>query len=467
MNRSDFIKNVAVLGAMPFVISKAGAEGKKSSNKTKNSGFILPKKIFKIGRNKLSVALPEAYKDKTENLQLSLLCGDGAWLFKEKKPSFAGENALKFEVADGKLSADADFERECRYTLLVKDKTIKIDKAKKNRLKNIVAAFPLYALKPDLYALAPFKGDSHIHSTNSDGKNKPQEVALRCYEVGLDYQAISDHKTYETSQDMKNLFAKFPTSMSFLNAEECHESYVHVHNFGGNQSVSNYIKNNRAEFEKSVEAIKNTLPRDLPDSVISNVAIAEAEFDLIRRFGGIAVLNHPFWYPQLKGKFVHLESGILNLLSDRKKYDAYEYINSSCGHVTASMAANHYPYHAAPKPIMGCSDAHRVEMQGTGYTIVFAKNSCFDELKKSILSNLSVAAYELETKTKKCVFIFGDNRLADFAYFLLDEYFPEHDDLIAREGKLIESALKENSSDFSEIEKISSQVKKMYDSARG
>ena len=157
----------------------------------------------------MSVALPEAYKDKTENLQLSLLCGDGAWLFKEKKPSFAGENALKFEVADGKLSADADFERECRYTLLVKDKTIKIDKAKKNRLKNIVAAFPLYALKPDLYALAPFKGDSHIHSTNSDGKNKPQEVALRCYEVGLDYQAISDHKTYETSQDMKNLFAKF------------------------------------------------------------------------------------------------------------------------------------------------------------------------------------------------------------------------------------------------------------------
>ena len=106
-------------------------------------------------------------------------------------------------------------------------------------------------------------------------------------------------------------------------------------------------------------------------------------------------------------------------------------------------------------------------MQGTGYTIVFAKNSGFDELKKSILSNLSVAAYELETKTKKCVFIFGDNRLADFAYFLLDEYFPEHDDLIAREGKLIESALKENSSDFSEIEKISSQVKKMYDSVRG
>ena len=46
-------------------------------------------------------------------------------------------------------------------------------------MSKMVVSFHVYALDEDLFALSPFKGDMHIHSTNSDGKNKPVEVALK------------------------------------------------------------------------------------------------------------------------------------------------------------------------------------------------------------------------------------------------------------------------------------------------
>ena len=46
----------------------------------------------------------------------------------------------------------------------------------------------------------------------------------------------------------------------------------------------------------------------------------EAEFDFIRRLGGIAVFNHPFWEAEpKKGKYTHMESRMLDLIAGRKK----------------------------------------------------------------------------------------------------------------------------------------------------
>ena len=54
-----------------------------------------------------------------------------------------------------------------------------------------------------------------------------------------------------------------------------------------------------------------------------NVAVAEAEFDFIRRLGGIAVFNHPFWEAApKKGKYTHMESRMLDLIAGRQKFDA-------------------------------------------------------------------------------------------------------------------------------------------------
>ena len=59
--------------------------------------------------------------------------------------------------------------------------------------------FHLYSLKEDLFALRPFRGNIHIHTTGSDGKEEPRYTAARFRELGMDFAAISDHRNYEPS----------------------------------------------------------------------------------------------------------------------------------------------------------------------------------------------------------------------------------------------------------------------------
>jgi DNA polymerase (family 10) len=46
---------------------------------------------------------------------------------------------------------------------------------------------------PALIEVADLKGDLHMHTTLSDGRNSAEEMALRARELGLDYIAITDH----------------------------------------------------------------------------------------------------------------------------------------------------------------------------------------------------------------------------------------------------------------------------------
>lgn len=466
MDRKTFIKSIAVIGASPAfavgVPSKDAAGKNKTKSESFGGGFVPSARIFKTGRAKLTIRPPEKYAGKLSSLSVSILYGDAAWDGKSDSFPWARDFPAKYREENGAFAIDADFKKECRYTFVVKDK-------KRGGNESFVASVPVYALGEDIYALRPFKGDSHIHSTNSDGKNSPEEVALRCYEVGLDYQAISDHSVYSTSEDMKRKFSRFPTSMSFFNAEECHYSHAHIQNFGGSQSLTEYVKKNRREFDALVAEIEKTLPADVSAVVRRNVAVAEAEFDFIRRLGGIAVFNHPFWEAApKKGKYTHMESRMLDLIAGRQKFDAYELVNSTCADIALARALCHYPRHCAGKPVIGCTDAHSVDLQGTGYTIVFAKSCDFPDIKGAVLGGKSLAVDAYSSHGSKLQRLaFGDERLVRFSYFLFDEYFPLHDELVAREGKLIKGALESGSKDYSEIAEAAKAVEGLYESMLG
>ena len=62
--------------------------------------------------------------------------------------------------------------------------------------------FEIYSLKEDLYKLNPYKGDTHMHSTESDGLFTPTEVVAAYYERGYDYIAITDHHKYKGSAEI-------------------------------------------------------------------------------------------------------------------------------------------------------------------------------------------------------------------------------------------------------------------------
>ena len=38
-----------------------------------------------------------------------------------------------------------------------------------------------------------YKGDTHLHTTNSDGNMTPEKLISECKRIGLDYMIITDH----------------------------------------------------------------------------------------------------------------------------------------------------------------------------------------------------------------------------------------------------------------------------------
>ncbi len=465
MNRKSFIKSFAALSAVStFFSSSAFASNSAKNKKSNKPNFESTKKIFKTGKVTVEIKIPKSFKGDINNIKADIICEDGAWDFKaQKSKGWATDYPAKISHNNDSIFVETDCPKECRYSIRLKDKLIAQDRAQKSS-KNILAIIPFYALEKDLYELRPFKGDTHIHTTKSDGSNTPEEVALRCYEIGLDYQGISDHSVYETSEEIKQKFANVPTSMAFFNAEECHESRFHIQNLGGNQSVTKYIRGNKKEFDKLVAEKKSTMPKTYPDYVREIVAKSEVEFDLIHKFGGLAVFNHPYW--QIggpNGKWTYLPQSSIDLMTSRGNFDVYEIVNGRVG-IHLSRGIIHYYTNCPNKPVIGCTDAHHLAGQGIAYTIAFAKSNKFSDIKEAILSNRTLA---ISQATKKQPIVLGKDRLVSFAYFLLDEYFPKHDELVAKEGELIKKALAENSTNYLEIQKASDDVNNLYASMLG
>jgi len=47
--------------------------------------------------------------------------------------------------------------------------------------------------------------DLHMHTTNSDGSDMPEEILMKCQELELEYISITDHDTCKSYDDLKNV----------------------------------------------------------------------------------------------------------------------------------------------------------------------------------------------------------------------------------------------------------------------
>ena len=81
--------------------------------------------------------------------------------------------------------------------------------------------FEIYSLGEDLYKLNPYKGDTHMHSTESDGLFTPAEVVAAYYERGYDYIAITDHHKYKGSAEIAKKWIKSQRSSKRTPAKKC------------------------------------------------------------------------------------------------------------------------------------------------------------------------------------------------------------------------------------------------------
>ena len=356
------------------------------------------------------------------------------------------ENQINDWDFDGDtLVFKAVFSGEQEFNILIIEKNDKGVIVKKRR-------FHLYSLKEDLYALRPYRGNFHIHTTGSDGREEPRYVAARYRQLGMDFCAISDHRNYTPSITAKEYWLERNPDFKLYPGEEVHSpgNPVHIVNFGGKYSVHKLSYDNEEQYRREVDEIRKTLPEGLTEQSAFDVAASEWVFDEIRKAGGLCVFCHPYWYTE---QYVISEE-ITSEIFKRRKFDAFELLG---GHYKYLPQSNNHQivryYEECAKgnrfPVVGLDDSHGTDrfevdehkvnsqtrdLAGWYSTLVFAHSAELHDLHDSIRKGLSAAVEKIEGDQLR---VYSDFRLTKYATFLMRWYFPMHDTLCADEGALM------------------------------
>lgn len=460
MKRRNFLHSLG-LGSLFAGLSAIPTQAAKirrispANPESKQQVCSMARRIYKVGDEvKLEInATPEFIK---KLFQIDIKEDDGEYKFSPSKRA-------KYTIADNKITFTWKFQREGGYVVMLfyKDGEKQVQ-TKQKKKRTPAEYFPVYALDEDLYNLRAYKGDFHMHSRFSDGRHAANTMGVKCLEVGFDFQALSDHRTTKGSQLLIDEFNPLPISMRCFKGEECHKAIPHVHSIGASQCITEYIDNNKEAFEKRIEEILPTLPKDLTPLEARSVAGSEAEFEIINKFGGLSALNHPFW--RMRERNIHLTKRVVQVLCERAKFDYLEIVNSSCSDDSTDLAICalfEAKDNGKDLNIFGTSDAHNKDRLGEGYTIVFAKSNEWSDVKSSILNKKNVV---VESHDKKLPRLFGKMRYMQLAYFLYQFFFPLHDAICQEQANLLRACIKAKYSEESKqkLAKKSEEVKALY-----
>ncbi len=377
---------------------------------------------------------------------------------------------------DGKYGADADAEKRVEWrmdgdTLVIRafftgeqEHNVRVFIRNEQGGEPVrTLGFRIYSLEPDLYELRPYRGDFHIHTTGSDGRETPCYVAARYRQKGFDFAAISDHRDYRPSVEAIDYWKALDLDFRLYPGEEVHslDNPVHIIHFGGRYSINDRWRDNTEQYLKEVAAIQEALPDKNPR--VNNFAVAASEwvFDEIRRAGGLCVFCHPYWSVAQNV----IDEGITSEILKRNKFDAFEVLGGFYRYQFESnnfQVARYYEEQAKGNrfPVVGLSDSHGVDRFGFGegrpafrnavgmkyadsrdgdlfgwyYTVVLAKSNTAEELIGGVRNFRSCAVSSIEGETPR---VYGSFRMVKYVNFLLREYFPMHDTLCATEGALM------------------------------
>ncbi len=359
-----------------------------------------------------------------------------------------------FRLVDGVLRVQAVFSTEQEYALLLYQ----------GEQYHPFAEFHLYALNEDLFTRRPYKGDTHMHTTSSDGKEAPAFVAASCRRIGLDFAAITDHRQYAPSLEAIQAFAGLPIDLRLFPGEEVHppDNPVHMVNFGGSFSVNARFA--EEAYFAEVNALASRL-EGLPDNLDRyTLASCMWTFDQIRAGGGLAVFCHPHWIYRNR---LDVPMALTDLLFQRQPFDALELIGGYHPHEFESNALQVARYQEDRSrgrriPIVGASDSHGVvneNLFGWFYTIVFSPSPELPDLVGSIKDLYSVA---VEAPPGHFPRAHGPLRLAQYAQFLLREVFPLHDELCEPEGRAMLAYLAGEHGAAEDLTRLQGQVERLY-----
>ena len=324
----------------------------------------------------------------------------------------------------------------------------------------------IYSLEEDLYKLTPFKGDTHLHTTESDGLFTPTETVAAYYEAGFDYIAITDHHKYAGSAKMAATMDKIAKHFKVYPGEEVHNrgmGYFHIINFGANASVNEIINADPdGVFEKitqnAAEIKKQYALPDCKDE--KEFAFRLWASQKIREFGGLSVLCHPYW--DAYGEY-NMQTPMLEFLLENGIYDAFEVVDdddhTGNGVNLQTAIYNEMSANGIKVPIVGASDCHSVVSDIFDKFFTYAFCEKVSNIKQAVKDLKTVAVERIGNEYR----VYGPFRLVKYARFLCDNLEPEIKAIRKGTASKIAEAIESKNADLMEkIEVASQEYKKNF-----
>ena len=365
-----------------------------------------------------------------------------------KYPERSGRSCLEvMPNEEGKLCFSAYFEGEGEHFINV---------YKENEPRPFLT-LSVYSLGKDMKGRIPYRGDLHMHTRRSDGREGPTTVCANYRGHGYDFSVISDHHKYYSSLEAKAFFDGV-TDFNIVQGEEVHLPLNDVHyvNFGGSYSINALVTPSRneekagddinwrsmdgkapdpmtkEEFEAMIRERAKSVPLENESERLS-FAVLEWTHEHVKAGGGLGIFPHPYWLCQM----MQLPEEYTEYIYKKAPFDAFEVLGGENYYQHNGFQTGFY-YEMKAKgidhPVVGSTDSHGSTEHNRNAlicsTIVFAKKNTAKELISAIKKKYSIAVDTISTEYR----LVGDFRLMKYASFLLENYFPIHDLACKAEG---------------------------------
>lgn len=345
--------------------------------------------------------------------------------------------SYKSTPINGVLSFNHRFEGEQEHS-------IRIFKASDPDKK--IADLAVYSVKEDLFNRRPYKGDFHVHTYYSDGKESPEFVAAMYRQEGFDFMPITDHYRMAGSVRAIEKYKDVDMDFKIYRGEEIHtpDNHVHIVNFGSDFSVNEYNRDNtedvwnsipKKEWYDEVKKVQDTLG-ELPEGVDPFVhASCLLAIQKVHEGNGMAIFCHPHWIANV----YHVTDSFTKFYLENGFADCFELIGGQSNKENMMQVAfyNEVRSNGFKVPIVGNSDSHgTVNSQWfkEAKTIVLAKANTRDDIIEAVKNFYSAAVDEYNGQNYH---VHASYRIVSYVMFLIDNYFPLHDELCYEEGRLM------------------------------
>lgn len=356
---------------------------------------------------------------------------------------------------------------------------------------NRIAELELYALEADLACRYPFRGDLHMHTHRSDGRESPAVVCANYRKKGYDFIVVTDHHRYYPSLEAQKAFSCIESALNILPGEEVHlpDNDVHIVNAGGLFSVNgildfsfNYLETDGCPekrrfspevdapdvltmeaFTAQIDAIEASL-KEGDDPIPANVdsrwyATCLWIFDKIRQAGGLGIFAHPYW----RADMWHVPEAFTRYMMEKHPFDAFEVLGGENYYEhNGIQTALYYDEYRQGRihPIVGSTDSHGSTEHNRNAaicsTIVFAPKNERGALIQSVKDRYSVAVDTISREYR----LVGEFRLQKYACFLMENFYPRHDAQAALDGELVYQYLQGNATE-EEVNLISARADRL------